>query len=122
MTAPSTGAQLPSSPGRIDPTNPAFNTSRKPLAGEFMYHSGRLFVIANHFNSKGGDEPLFGRFQPPTRSSRGAAPPAGADRQRLRRQHPGRRRRTPNIVVLGDLNDFEFSTPLDLLEGGVLTT
>ena len=27
----------------------------------------KVFVIANHFNSKGGDEPLFGRFQPPTR-------------------------------------------------------
>ena len=24
-------------------------------------------MIANHFNSKGGDDPLFGRFQPPTR-------------------------------------------------------
>ena len=28
-----------------------------------------MFVIANHFNSKGGDHPLFGRFQPPIRSS-----------------------------------------------------
>ena len=26
-------------------------------------------MIANHFNSKGGDDPLFGRFQPPTRIS-----------------------------------------------------
>ena len=26
-------------------------------------------MIANHFNSKGGDDPLEGRFQPPTRSS-----------------------------------------------------
>ena len=57
------------SPGRIDPTNPAFNTSRKPLAGEFLYRNRRLILIANHFNSKGGDQPLFGRFQPPVRSS-----------------------------------------------------
>ena len=28
-----------------------------------------MFAIANHFNSKGGDQPLFGRFQPPVRSS-----------------------------------------------------
>ena len=57
------------SPGRIDPTNPAFNSSRKPLAGEFRFRGRTLFVIANHFNSKGGDQPLFGRFQPPQRSS-----------------------------------------------------
>ena len=40
-----------------------------------------LFVIANHFNSKGGDQPLFGRFQPPTRAQRGAAAPAGHGRR-----------------------------------------
>ena len=28
-----------------------------------------FFVVANHFNSKGGDDPLFGRFQPPIRGS-----------------------------------------------------
>jgi hypothetical protein len=53
----------------IDPTNPAFADSRKPLAREFMYNGHHLFVIANHFNSKGGDQPLFGRFQPPAFSS-----------------------------------------------------
>src|SRR5207244_13329213 len=57
------------SPGRIDPNNSAFNTSRKPLAGEFLFNGHHLFVIANHFNSKGGDQPLEGHFQPPTRSS-----------------------------------------------------
>ena len=57
------------SPGRIDPTNAAFNSSRKPLAGEFIFNGHHLFVIANHFNSKGGDDPLLGRFQPPARSS-----------------------------------------------------
>ena len=42
------------------------------------------------------------------------------DRQRLRRRilavDPN-----ANVVVLGDLNDFEFSPPSTLLEGGVLT-
>ena len=61
------GAELTFSPGRIDPTNPAFNNSRKPLAGEFRWRGKTIFAIANHFNSKGGDDPLFGRFQPPTR-------------------------------------------------------
>ena len=63
------GARLTLSPGRVDPTNPVFDNSRKPLAGEFRYRGRPLFVVGNHFNSKGGDDPLFGRFQEPRRSS-----------------------------------------------------
>ena len=115
------GAQLQYSPGRIDPTNPAFNNSRKPLAVEFMFRKRRLFVIANHFNSKGGDQPLFGRFQPPVRSSEvqrhQQAQIVNDFVDQILAAEP-----KSNIVVLGDLNDFEFSTTLDLLEGGVLTT
>ena len=49
--------------------NTALANSRKPLAGEFRMRGKKVFVIANHFNSKGGDQPLFGRFQPPARVS-----------------------------------------------------
>lgn len=63
------GPQLSFSPGRINPTSTAFGSSRKPLAGEFTYNGKALFALANHFNSKGGDQPLFGHWQPPTRSS-----------------------------------------------------
>ncbi len=113
------GTRLSFSPGRIDPANAAFNASRKPLAGELSFNGRHLFVIANHFNSKGGDQPLFGRFQPPTR---------GSEVQRnqqaqivhdfvvaLRAADPN-----ANVVVLGDLNDFEFSTALATLRAGVL--
>ncbi|MEP0983576.1 choice-of-anchor I family protein [Leptolyngbya sp. AS-A5] len=48
------------SPGLIDPTNSAFNASRKPLVGEFVFNGQTVYVIGNHFNSKGGDQPLFG--------------------------------------------------------------
>ena len=37
--------------------------------GEFRYRGKPLFVIGNHFNSKGGDDPAFGRFQEPRRLS-----------------------------------------------------
>jgi uncharacterized protein len=112
---------LSASPGRIDPTNPAFNSSRKPLVGEFTYNGKTLFVIANHFNSKGGDQPLFGRFQPPTLSS---------EVQRIQQAQIVNNfvdgilaiDSNANIVVAGDLNDFEFSTPVDTVEGGVLHT
>jgi hypothetical protein len=113
------GPELTFSPGRVDPTNPAFNASRKPLAGEFRFRGETLFVIANHFNSKGGDDPLFGRFQPPNRiteTQRHAQAQVvndfvdsilAVDQQ-------------ADVVVLGDLNDFEFSETLQILQGDVL--
>ena len=103
------GAQLSFSPGRIDPTNPAFTNSRKPLAGEFCGRARRCSSIANHFNSKGGDDPLFGRFQPPdrvTEAQRHQQATVVADFVARRPRAPTR---DANVVVLGDLNDFEFS-------------
>jgi predicted extracellular nuclease len=44
--------ELSFSPGLVDPTNPAFATSRKPLAGEFKFGGNTVFVVGNHFNSK----------------------------------------------------------------------
>ncbi|MEK8170316.1 endonuclease/exonuclease/phosphatase family protein [Streptomyces sp. M19] len=49
--------ELSASPGRIDPANSAWNDSRKPLVGEFSFRGRPVFVVANHFNSKGGDQP-----------------------------------------------------------------
>ena len=110
-------ARLSLSPGRIDPTNSAFENSRKPLAGEFRFRGRRLFVIANHFNSKGGDDPLFGRFQPPERSSeeqrRQQAQIVNAFVANILQIDP-----EANVVALGDFNDFEFSPSLKILETG----
>ena len=113
-------AQLSFSPGRIDPTNSAWNSSRKPLAAEFVFNGQRLYVIANHFNSKGGDQPLTGKFQPPVRSSevqrhQQATIEAGFVQQ-IRAIDP-----SANVVVLGDLNDFEFSETIHILEAAGLS-
>ena len=40
-----------------------------PLAGEFMFGGQKVFVVANHWSSKGGDESLFGPNQPPFQGS-----------------------------------------------------
>ena len=77
------GRELSASPGRVAPGEPAWNASRKPLAAEFTYNGHKLFVITNHFNSKGGDQGLFGPQQPPVLSSEVQREPAGdAARQR----------------------------------------
>jgi predicted extracellular nuclease len=108
--------QLTISPGLVDPTNTAFNSSRKPLVGEFLFGSQRLFVVGNHFNSKGGDQPLFGTTQPPVLSSETQrnqqATLVGSFVDSLRAVDVNAK-----VIVLGDLNDFEFSTPMTTLKG-----
>jgi 2',3'-cyclic-nucleotide 2'-phosphodiesterase (5'-nucleotidase family)/predicted extracellular nuclease len=107
-------------PGRIDPQNPIFEDTRKPLAAEFEFKGQDVVVIANHFNSKGGDNPLFGKIQPPV---------LGSEAKRieiaklLNEFVAGIHEQDPkaNVVVLGDLNDFEYSMPIETLENGQLT-
>ncbi|MEK2493237.1 lamin tail domain-containing protein [Kitasatospora purpeofusca] len=105
------------SPGRIDPTNTAFNSSRKPLAGEFRWNGRPVFVIANHFNSKGGDQPLFGRYQQPAHPSEtqrhAQATAVKTFTDQILAVDPN-----AAVIVLGDLNDFEFSQTADLLTAG----
>jgi predicted extracellular nuclease len=113
------GAELTLSPGRVDPTNPAFVSSRKPLAGEFRWRGRTVIAIANHFSSKGGDDPLFGRFQPPTRSSEVARHQQAQVVNGFVDSILAVDSRA-QVVVLGDFNDFEFSDTLSILQGGVL--
>jgi hypothetical protein len=106
-------------PGRIDPANRAFTSSRKPLVAAFLLDGEPLFVINNHFNSKGGDHSLFGAVQPPLLTSEGQRV------QQARVVHdfvtsilainPASR-----VIVLGDLNDFHFSEPVQVLKGELL--
>ncbi len=113
------GPELSFSPGRIDPTNAAFNASRKPLIGEFTHLGRHLFVVVNHLNSKGGDDPLFGRFQPPTLSSEAQRIAQAQIINDFVDQILGLDTNA-DIVVMGDLNDFEYSAPVATLKGGVL--
>ena len=114
------GAALTLSPGRIDPANTAWEDSRKPLAGEFTFRGRTVFVIANHFGSKGGDESLTSHHQPPVRSS---------EAQRLLQAQAVNAfvkdvlavDKQADVLVLGDINDFEFSgTTKALTDGGAL--
>ena len=112
--------KLTLNPGRIDPTNPAFDSRRKPLAAQFKFNGKSVIVIANHFNSKGGDFPLFGKVQPPEFKSE-------AKRLEMARivnnfvKDVQSKDPNANIVVLGDFNDFEFSNTLKTLKGNELT-
>lgn len=108
--------KLTYNPGRIDPSNSAFASSRKPLAAQFEFGGEKVIVIANHFNSKGGDNGPFGNVQPPMLSSETqrhkiAAVVNGFVKEVLAANPKA------NIVALGDLNDFQFTKTAALLKG-----
>lgn len=112
-------AMLDLNPGRIWPGNSAFFDSRKAIIAQFVFNGQDLYVIGNHFNSKGGDGPHFGDQQPPQRPS---------ERQRIAQAKAvnGFVRDILDInpkaliVVLGDLNDFPWSESMQTLEGDLL--
>ncbi|WP_448603240.1 5'-nucleotidase C-terminal domain-containing protein [Thermoleptolyngbya sp.] len=107
--------RLSVSPGRLEPDNPAFTASRKPLAAEFIFNGQRIFTINNHFSSKGGSDSLFGAFQPPVNSREEER----SEQARVnRRLVEGLLANNPDarIAVFGDLNEFQFFPPVQTLE------
>lgn len=112
--------KLTHNPGRISPNAAAFKSSRKPLAAQFDFKGENIIVIANHWNSKRGDTPLFGSKQPPV---------YGSEKQRkeiativydfvkdIKTKEPD-----ANVISLGDFNDFQFAEALKIHEGDLMT-
>ncbi|MET8403073.1 endonuclease/exonuclease/phosphatase family protein [Streptomyces sp900116325] len=111
------GVTLSASPGRIAPTSDAWDDSRKPLVGEFRFHGKPVFVIGNHFASKGGDQPLHGRYQEPTRSSETKRVKQATEVNTFVKSLLAADK-SARVITLGDLNDFAFSPTMTALTGG----
>jgi predicted extracellular nuclease len=122
------GAQLTMSPGRVLQTpegmESAFDDTRKSLAGEFKFRGETVFVVVNHLSSKGDDRPLSGHFQPPFRLTEfeSGTPEDGwrhAQAQTINNfvdeilAVDG----DAHVIVLGDINDFDFSETVEVLTG-----
>jgi predicted extracellular nuclease/2',3'-cyclic-nucleotide 2'-phosphodiesterase (5'-nucleotidase family) len=112
---------VPGSVELVDPTNPAFNDSRKPLAATFSIDGEDVTFINVHSSSRSGSEALFGSNQPPVNAADAArtdqATAIRAYVDTLTTADPGAK-----VVVLGDFNGFDFETPFDILTaGGKLT-
>jgi 2',3'-cyclic-nucleotide 2'-phosphodiesterase (5'-nucleotidase family) len=112
---------VPGSVALVDPTNPAFAGSRKPLAATFEIAGNEVTFVNVHSSSRSGSDPLFGSVQPPAnagdaeRTAQATAIRAYVDT--LTAADPDAK-----IVVLGDFNGFDFETPFDILTaGGKLT-
>ncbi len=115
VTADGGSVGLSVNPGRIDPLNYAFVDSRKPVVVEFLYNKKKLFIINNHWNSKGGDTPLFGAIQPPRLESE-TQRKKQADVVTAFINEIMAVDKNAMVMVVGDLNDFYFSPPVLRLE------
>ena len=122
------GAQLTVSPGRVLDAplggEAAFTDTRKSLAGEFRWRGERLFVVVNHFSSKGDDRPLYGHYQPPFRLTefRSGEPEDGWRHAQAQAINDFVDEilavdADAHVVVLGDINDFDFSETVGVLTG-----
>lgn len=107
---------------QTNPDNPFFD-SRLPLAANFQFNGQTVTVVDNHFSSKGGSAPILGVEQPfedrqedPTVN--GSLEQRRAQAEAVNNFVEGILTDNPdaNVVVEGDLNEFEFVSPLEILE------
>ncbi|THC91200.1 hypothetical protein EYZ11_009349 [Aspergillus tanneri] len=109
------GPELKYNPGLIDPTNVAWNSSRKPLvaAWETLDRKNKFFTINVHFTSKGGGSSIDGDARPPVnggidqRESQARAV-AGFVTSILSEDSKAK------IITSGDFNEFAFVKPLEV--------
>lgn len=110
--------KLTHNPGRI--TSDSFQGTRKPLVAQFEFQGETVVVINNHLNSKRGDTPYFGQTQPPVMGSEPRRHQLASEVNTFIRDiladNP-----EENIIVLGDMNDYQFSDTLNILAGDELT-
>jgi predicted extracellular nuclease len=99
------------------PDGTVFAESRDPLEATFEFAGRRLVVINNHLTSRFGSTPVFGAVQPWVQA--GEAERAAQVRA-LRTYAGALVARDPNaaLVVLGDMNTFEFTDDLSHLLPG----
>ena len=113
---PSGGEERSDEIGQDDPDGRSWARSRS--------EGNQVTILANHFKSKSGDDPLFGVNQPPTRITE--------EQRKLQAEVvrdfvDGVLEADPEkmVMVAGDLNDFPFGEPgegpdhpVAILEGG----
>ncbi|MBD2177503.1 SdiA-regulated domain-containing protein [Pseudanabaena sp. FACHB-1998] len=109
----------------------AFADSRLPLIADFAFNGETVTVITNHFSSKGGSRPLFGTTQPSVgdeangNGQENVAINGSLDQRRAQAQAVNdyfdsvlATKLDAKVVVVGDFNEFEFISPLNILAGG----
>ncbi len=107
--------KLTFNPGRIGNSAECFEHSRKSLVAHLKVLGVDVFVVLNHLNSKRKDDPLYGVIQSPVRKSEiKRKKQCSFISKFLKSLYVA----NPNslIVSMGDMNDFEFSPAIKIME------
>jgi len=106
----------------------AFFDARLPLVASFEFQGQEVTVVNNHFSSKGGSAPILGTEQPfealqEDPNVNGSLDERIAQAQAVKDFVDGLLASNPeaNVVALGDLNEFEFVSPVQDILGSSLT-
>lgn len=105
-----------------------FAGARLPLVADFNFNGQEVTVVNNHFSSKGGSSPIFGVDQPFEELQEDPDVNGSLDERQAQARAVDNyvedilaSNRDANIAVLGDLNEFEFISPVDEILGSDLT-
>jgi uncharacterized protein len=105
----------------------AFEDARLPLVATFNFNGEEITVVNNHFSSKGGSAPIFGVEQDfaarqEDSTVNGSLEARQAQARAVKDFVDGVIASNPEtkIVALGDLNEFEFISPVEDILGSSL--
>lgn len=113
-------ASLTLNPGRINPTSEVLRGTRKPLVAQFEFNNEDVLVIVNHWNSKLGDDPEFGRYQPADTASEDKRIQISMLVQDFIREVVSDNSEA-NIVSVGDFNAFQWEESMLIQEDEFMT-
>lgn len=106
----------------------AFAGARLPLVADFRFNGDVVTVVNNHFSSKGGSAPILGIEQPFEARQEEVAVNGSLDERQAQSAAIQdfvsgllAENADANLVVLGDLNEFEFVSPVTGIEAAGLT-
>ena len=111
--------QLTYNPGRIGNNDEIWVDVRKPVIAQFEFKGKNIFVLANHLKSKRSDDKVYGTSHPVVRKSEEVRNPEGKQINNfvksILKNDP-----KSTVIVLGDMNDFEFSQTIKNINGDEL--
>ena len=104
-----------------------FDGARLPLVADFEFNGQEVTVVNNHFSSKGGSSPIFGVDRPFEELQENPDVNGSLDERQAQARAVDdyvegilADNSDANIAVLGDLNEFEFISPVDEILGSDL--
>ncbi|KAI1844180.1 hypothetical protein JX266_009664 [Neoarthrinium moseri] len=108
------GPELKYNPGRIDPTNAAWDSSRKPLAAawETLDGNNTFFTVNVHWASKGGSSSIQGDARPPVNGALAARLAQAEATAKFVAQILAEDSHA-KVIVAGDFNEYPVVKPIE---------